>query len=108
MVICTRVATSVATATAWYVFIIGFCLLLLLICSVRKCCRAWPVFLQQVVLSLCTGEAHCDCYHLQGTYRFKNGARYVGGYSDNVKHGQGTFYYPDGSIYEGAFRVCAF
>lgn len=37
----------------------------------------------------------------QGTYRFKNGARYVGGYYQNMKHGQGTFHYPDGSKYEG-------
>lgn len=37
----------------------------------------------------------------QGTYRFKNGARYIGEYYDNKKHGQGTFIYPDGSKYEG-------
>ncbi|XP_023131962.1 radial spoke head 1 homolog isoform X3 [Amphiprion ocellaris] len=40
---------------------------------------------------------------LGGTYRFKNGARYVGDYRQNMKHGQGTFYYPDGSIYEGSW-----
>lgn len=33
--------------------------------------------------------------------RFKNGARYLGEYLDNRKHGKGTFYYPDGSRYEG-------
>ncbi|KAG9329652.1 hypothetical protein JZ751_003360 [Albula glossodonta] len=38
-----------------------------------------------------------------GTYRFKNGARYVGEYYMNKKHGQGTFYYPDGSRYEGSW-----
>lgn len=37
----------------------------------------------------------------KGTYFFKNGARYVGDYYQNMKHGQGTFYYPDGSKYEG-------
>lgn len=37
----------------------------------------------------------------QGTYRFKSGARYVGEYIKNKKHGQGTFIYPDGSRYEG-------
>lgn len=37
----------------------------------------------------------------QGTYKFKNGARYVGEYFKNKKHGQGTFIYPDGSKYEG-------
>ena len=37
----------------------------------------------------------------QGTYKFKSGARYIGDYDDNKKHGQGTFYYPDGSKYEG-------
>uniref|UniRef100_A0A3Q2TMB2 Uncharacterized protein n=1 Tax=Fundulus heteroclitus TaxID=8078 RepID=A0A3Q2TMB2_FUNHE len=30
-----------------------------------------------------------------------NGARYVGDYAQNKKHGQGTFFYPDGSKYEG-------
>uniref|UniRef100_A0A8D2CYI7 Radial spoke head 1 homolog n=1 Tax=Sciurus vulgaris TaxID=55149 RepID=A0A8D2CYI7_SCIVU len=38
---------------------------------------------------------------LNGTYKFKNGARYVGEYVRNKKHGQGTFIYPDGSRYEG-------
>ena len=35
--------------------------------------------------------------------RFKQGAgaRYIGEYSKNKKHGQGTFIYPDGSKYEG-------
>ncbi len=35
--------------------------------------------------------------------RFKNGARYIGEWSKNKKHGQGTFIYPDGSKYEGKF-----
>uniref|UniRef100_A0A8C6JCW6 Radial spoke head 1 homolog n=1 Tax=Melopsittacus undulatus TaxID=13146 RepID=A0A8C6JCW6_MELUD len=38
---------------------------------------------------------------LGGTYRFKNGACYIGTYLRNKKHGQGTFFYPDGSKYEG-------
>lgn len=33
--------------------------------------------------------------------RFKNGARYMGEYMKNKKHGQGVFIYPDGSKYEG-------
>lgn len=37
----------------------------------------------------------------QGIYKFKNGARYIGEYVKNKKHGQGTFIYPDGSRYEG-------
>ena len=39
--------------------------------------------------------------HIQGTYKFKSLARYVGQYVDNLKQGDGTFYYPDGSFYEG-------
>ncbi|XP_035998216.1 radial spoke head 1 homolog isoform X2 [Fundulus heteroclitus] len=39
----------------------------------------------------------------QGAYHFKNGARYVGDYAQNKKHGQGTFFYPDGSKYEGSW-----
>lgn len=44
---------------------------------------------------------HCIIDVFQGTYKFKNGARYVGDYVKNKKHGQGTFVYPDGSRYEG-------
>lgn len=44
---------------------------------------------------------HCIVDVFQGTYKFKNGARYVGDYVKNKKHGQGTFVYPDGSRYEG-------
>uniref|UniRef100_A0A8B9FMB0 Uncharacterized protein n=1 Tax=Amazona collaria TaxID=241587 RepID=A0A8B9FMB0_9PSIT len=43
----------------------------------------------------------CIETRLSGTYRFKNGARYIGTYLQNKKHGQGTFFYPDGSKYEG-------
>ncbi len=39
----------------------------------------------------------------QGLYKFKNGARYIGEYKYNKKHGQGTFIYPDGSKYEGRY-----
>lgn len=40
-------------------------------------------------------------------YRFKQGAgaRYIGEYAKNKKHGQGTFIYPDGSKYEGKLQV---
>lgn len=38
---------------------------------------------------------------MQGMYKFKSGARFIGEYVDNKKHGQGIFYYPDGSKYEG-------
>lgn len=41
----------------------------------------------------------------KGTYRFKNGARYIGKYYMNLKHGQGVFYYPDGSKYDGECLV---
>ncbi len=35
--------------------------------------------------------------------RFKSGARYIGEYLKNKKHGQGLFIYPDGSKYEGSW-----
>uniref|UniRef100_A0A667HIC7 Radial spoke head 1 homolog n=1 Tax=Lynx canadensis TaxID=61383 RepID=A0A667HIC7_LYNCA len=38
---------------------------------------------------------------LGGIYKFKSGARYIGEYVKNKKHGHGTFIYPDGSRYEG-------
>uniref|UniRef100_A0A8D1SRI5 Radial spoke head component 1 n=1 Tax=Sus scrofa TaxID=9823 RepID=A0A8D1SRI5_PIG len=48
------------------------------------------------------GERHG---HGKGTYKFKNGARYIGEYVKNKKHGQGTFIYPDGSRYEGKHTI---
>ncbi len=37
-----------------------------------------------------------------GVYKWKvTGARYIGEYSKNLKHGQGTMVYPDGSRYKG-------
>ena len=39
------------------------------------------------------------CFRL----RFKNGARYIGEWRENKKHGEGTFIYPDGSKYEGVW-----
>lgn len=36
--------------------------------------------------------------------RFKNGARYIGFYKENIKSGKGLFYYLDGSKYEGIIR----
>lgn len=44
---------------------------------------------------------NCVIGVFQGIYKFKNGARYIGEYVKNKKHGQGTFIYPDGSRYEG-------
>ena len=41
----------------------------------------------------------------QGIYKFKSGARYIGEYVKNKKHGRGTFIYPDGSRYEGKGRL---
>lgn len=37
------------------------------------------------------------------SFRFKNGARYMGEWNKGKKHGQGTFIYPDGSKYEGSW-----
>ncbi|XP_030199363.1 radial spoke head 1 homolog isoform X3 [Gadus morhua] len=41
--------------------------------------------------------------NIQGTYRFKSGACFIGDYYNNIKQGQGTLYYPDGSKYEGSW-----
>ncbi|KAI3364892.1 hypothetical protein L3Q82_001075 [Scortum barcoo] len=39
----------------------------------------------------------------RGRIASRSGARYIGDYYQNMKHGQGTFYYPDGSRYEGSW-----
>ena len=38
-------------------------------------------------------------------YRFKNGARYIGLWQRNKKHGDGLFIYPDGSRYDGEYET---
>lgn len=40
---------------------------------------------------------------LQGTYTFRNGAKYRGFYDEGKKSGDGIFEYPDGSRYEGMY-----
>lgn len=49
-------------------------------------------------------NVYFTCSLLKGTYRFKNGARYIGEYYQNMKHGHGLFHYPDGSKYEGELK----
>lgn len=44
-----------------------------------------------------SGEFVNDFYHGQGTYRWPDGQKYVGGFFANNKHGSGTFYYATGS-----------
>ena len=44
-----------------------------------------------------SGEFVNDHYQGQGTYRWPNGSKFVGGFFASGKHGQGTFYYETGS-----------
>jgi hypothetical protein len=44
-----------------------------------------------------TGDFVNDLYQGQGTFRWKNGSKYVGGFFANDKHGPGTFYYTTGT-----------
>lgn len=41
--------------------------------------------------------------HGLGTYRFPNGCRYEGVWSNGKQHGHGVLYYKDGQRYEGSF-----
>lgn len=45
-----------------------------------------------------TGDFVNDLYQGQGTYRWPDGQKYVGGFFANDKHGPGTFIYPSGTI----------
>lgn len=65
-------------------------------------CFALPLFWGP----LRTRPCHCLSLCPQGVYKFKSGARYIGEYFRNKKHGQGTFIYPDGSRYEGKKLPC--
>lgn len=60
--------------------------------TLDRSCRSHKPWKEAIITVLCV---------FQGTYKFKNGARYTGEWYMNLKHGQGTFYYPDGSRYEG-------
>lgn len=53
--------------------------------------------------SLCVFVSNRSFIEMQGTYKFKSHARYIGDYVDNKKHGKGIFYYPDGSNYDGMY-----
>ncbi len=44
-----------------------------------------------------SGQFVDDFYSGQGTYRWANGSKYVGGFFANDKHGPGTFYYETGT-----------
>lgn len=44
-----------------------------------------------------TGEFVNDHYQGQGTFRWLNGTKYVGGFFASDKHGLGTFYYQTGT-----------
>jgi hypothetical protein len=45
-----------------------------------------------------TGDFVNDFYHGQGTYRWPDGQKFVGGFFANKKHGKGIFYYATGTI----------
>jgi len=49
-----------------------------------------------------------DCTGGQGTYLYKNGARYSGQFQAGKPHGQGEWIGPDGERYVGAFRQGAY
>lgn len=59
-----------------------------------------------------TGEFKNDVFYGQGTYRWKDGTKYVGGWAANKKHGDGHFDYGNGHIarkkYELDERVFGF
>jgi hypothetical protein len=44
-----------------------------------------------------TGQFVNDLYQGEGTYRWANGAKFVGGFFANEKHGRGTYFYQTGS-----------
>ena len=43
-------------------------------------------------------------YHGKGTYAYADGEKYVGEYKDGKKHGKGTMTYPDGSKDQGIWE----
>ena len=50
------------------------------------------------------GCVKSECRNGQGTYIWKDGSRYVGGFRNGMQHGQGTLIFADGSSYVGAWR----
>ncbi len=42
--------------------------------------------------------------HGAGVYTFKNGNKYIGEYKSDKKDGEGTFYWRDGRRYKGGWK----
>jgi len=45
-----------------------------------------------------------NCWNGQGTFIYKSGDKYVGGWKYSERHGQGTFTYADGRIVKGIWK----
>ncbi|PHI18488.1 peptidase C14 caspase catalytic subunit p20 [Lewinellaceae bacterium SD302] len=68
--------------------------------------RLYFVLIIIVCSSALAAQGSCvsgDCESGYGTYRFVDGARYVGDFKKGELHGGGILYYPDGSRYMGNF-----
>ena len=52
----------------------------------------------------CVGSRSINWQNCFGTYTFSNGAKYVGEFGNDEKHGQGTYTFEDGSKWVGAWE----
>jgi hypothetical protein len=76
----------------------------------RRCQGAWQTWTNCIGTykfrdgSKYVGSWHNGKYHGQGIYTLPDGRKYVGEFRDGEYHGQGTFTWPDGAKYVGEFR----
>ena len=47
---------------------------------------------------------HGNCVNGQGTYAWRNGDKYVGGWRNGKRHGEGIFIWPEGDRYVGNWK----
>ena len=76
------------------------------------------IFFLAIVLHLVVGVGGANAlpqctdpsyrHNCEDTVTYPSGAKYVGAFKDNKRHGQGTFTYADGEKYVGAFKDAKF
>ena len=52
----------------------------------------------------CPSDVNAEWHNCFGTFTYPDGAKYVGGYKDNKRHGQGTYTWADGTTQTGIWE----